>query len=598
MIGLGLRLPRPQTSAEWRFLGALARGAPALAVLWWALVVLRGALPAAMTIAMGLLVGAVAAHEPLGPPLVAVGVVFVAINALSPIHDAVGANLGARTSSWLHDRLLEACVRPPGIAHLERPDLADQLASARDFDLGITAPSLTVSMPRIGSGFAELASGAAQAAVLGAYRWWAGLLVGGAWLATHFLLRDSSVWRSWADESVVTEQRHVDYAYRLAVDAPAAKEVRLFGLDRWVVDRFASRRLRMVEALFEARRLRLGPMRWGLLAVLGANAIVLWTLTGDALAGHVGLGPLVAFVQAAVGASSLAFGEVDWWFRQSAQPVPKVLDLAARMRPVGRLAPGSRPAGALPARSIEFRGVRFAYGPASAPILDGFDLTIPAGTSLAIVGPNGAGKTTLAKLLCRLYDPQAGAILVDGLDLRELEPDGWRARLAAVFQDFVRYELSLRDNVAPAGAPDPHIRAALDQARAADLAGLDTVLSRAYAGGTDLSGGQWQRIAIARAVCAVRTGAGVVLLDEPTAQLDARGEAEVFDRILEAARGCTTILISHRFSTVRHVDRICVLRAGRVVELGPHDELMALGGHYRTMFELQASRFVEHADAG
>src|SRR5262249_46690787 len=195
------------------------------------------------------------------------------------------------------------------------------------------------------------------------------------------------------------------------------------------------------------------------------------------------------------------------------------------------------------------------------------------------------------KLLCRLYDPQAGAIEVDGVDLRALDLDGWRSRVAAVFQDFIRFELPLRDNVAPAGAPDDVIRAALADAGAAGLADLDTVLSRGYEGGTDFSGGQWQRVALARGLCAVRQGAGIVLLDEPTAQLDVRGEAEIFDRILAATRHATTILISHRFSTVRHADRICVLEGGRVVELGTHDELMAAGGRYRTMFDLQASRF-------
>jgi ATP-binding cassette, subfamily B, bacterial len=224
-------------------------------------------------------------------------------------------------------------------------------------------------------------------------------------------------------------------------------------------------------------------------------------------------------------------------------------------------------------------------------VLDGFDLTIPAGSSLAIVGQNGAGKTTLAKLLCRLYDPQGGAVEADGIDLRDLDLDSWRRRLTAVFQDFVRYELPLRDNVAPTGAPDDVVRAALDDAGAGGLRDLSTVLARGYEGGTELSGGQWQRVALARALSALRLGAGVVLLDEPTAQLDVRGEAEIFDRILAATRDCTTILISHRFSTVRHVDRVCVLEHGRVVELGSHDELMALGGRYRTMFDLQASRF-------
>jgi ABC-type multidrug transport system fused ATPase/permease subunit len=207
------------------------------------------------------------------------------------------------------------------------------------------------------------------------------------------------------------------------------------------------------------------------------------------------------------------------------------------------------------------------------------------------VGQNGAGKTTIAKLLCRLYDPQSGAITVDGIDLRAFDLASWRSRVTAVFQDFLCLELPLRDNVAPAGAPEDVVCAALESAGAANLATLDTILARGYTGGTDLSGGQWQRIALARALASVSLGAGVVLLDEPTAQLDVRGEAEIFDRLLAATRQCTTILISHRFSTVRHADRICVLEQGRVVDLGTHDELMALGGRYRTMFDLQAQRF-------
>jgi ABC-type multidrug transport system fused ATPase/permease subunit len=268
------------------------------------------------------------------------------------------------------------------------------------------------------------------------------------------------------------------------------------------------------------------------------------------------------------------------------------------MAPAGALPAGTRSAVGLPARDIRFRNVTFAYPGGGPPVLDGFDLTIPAGSSLAIVGQNGAGKTTLAKLLCRLYDPSAGAIEIDGIDLRELRLDEWRARLTAVFQDFVRIELSMRDNVAPRGATDDVVRRALEAAGAARLAELETVLARGYDGGTDLSGGQWQRVALARALAAVELGAGVVLLDEPTAQLDVRGEAAIFDRMLAATRHCTTILVSHRFSTVRHADRICVLEGGRVVELGSHDELVARGGRYRTMFDLQAQRFVEQDEEG
>ena len=291
----------------------------------------------------------------------------------------------------------------------------------------------------------------------------------------------------------------------------------------------------------------------------------------------------------------IAFGGLNWALDGASAPVAAVLRLEPAMGPAGALPSGKRSAAGMPAPGIHFRDLTFAY-PGGKPVLEGFDLTIPAGSSLAIVGQNGAGKTTLAKLLCRLYDPQAGAIEIDGVDVRELDLDSWRSRLTAVFQDFTRFELPLRDNVAPAGAPEAVVRAALESAGAGDLAALDTVLVKGYEGGTDLSGGQWQRVALARALCAVQLGASLVLLDEPTAQLDVRGEAEIFDRILAASRRGTTILISHRFSTVRHADRICVLEHGKVIELGTHDELMAKGGRYRTMFDLQAQRFTATED--
>jgi ATP-binding cassette, subfamily B, bacterial len=322
----------------------------------------------------------------------------------------------------------------------------------------------------------------------------------------------------------------------------------------------------------------------------------MWSLAGALNSGRIELGAFVIFAQCAVGSSLIAFGGLNWALDGASAPVDAVLRLESAMAAAGALPSGNRAAGGLPAREIRFRDLTFAYpSGGSAPVLQGFDLTIPAGSSLAIVGQNGAGKTTLAKLLCRLYDPQAGAIEIDGVDLRALDLDAWRSRVAAVFQDFIRFELPLRDNVAPGRSPetveDSAVTAALAEAGAADLAGLDTVLARGYQGGTDLSGGQWQRVALARALYAVRRGAGLVLLDEPTAQLDVRGEAEIFDRLLAATRHCTTILISHRFSTVRHADRICVLEHGRVIELGSHQELMALGGRYRTMFDLQAQRF-------
>jgi ATP-binding cassette, subfamily B, bacterial len=325
---------------------------------------------------------------------------------------------------------------------------------------------------------------------------------------------------------------------------------------------------------------------------------VFWLLACAVARGGITLGEAVVYVQSAIGVSMIAFGGFSWALDGASAPVAAVLRLEPAMRPAGALKSGRRRAVGMPAHEIRLRDVTFAYpagaplpGSAASPVLEHFDLAIPAGSSLAIVGQNGAGKTTIAKLLCRLYDPQSGTIEIDGVDMRELDLDSWRSRVTAVFQDFIRFELPLRDNVAPAGAPAEVVRAALESAGAANLASLDTVLARGYDGGTDLSGGQWQRVALARALAAVTLGAGVVLLDEPTAQLDVRGEAEIFDRLLAATRHCTTILISHRFSTVRHADRICVLERGRVIELGTHDELMALAGRYRTMFDLQAQRF-------
>ena len=576
---------------EWRFFGVLPKADRSLAIAWWVVLVLRGVLPAGFAIAMGTLVGAVQRGGDLNGPLVVTGVVFVLLQILNPIHTAISANLGDRTAAWLYDRVTDACVDPPGMGHLEDPKLTADLTVAREFDLGMTGPPLSLGMDFIAGGLVEMLAGLASAAVLFGYAWWAPLVLGGAWLSTHWLLKESAIWRDRNTDEVRAAQRDAEYAYRLAVDPPAAKELRLFGLAGWTIERFIARRTTLHELQYQATRLRERSVLTSLVVVAAANVVVFWSLADAVDGARLDLGSVVVYAQAAIGASMIAFGGLNWALDGSAAPVAAVMRLEPEMAPAGALASGDRSATGMPAHELRFRDVSFAYPTTDDPVLRGFDVTIPAGSSLAIVGQNGAGKTTLAKLLCRLYDPVSGAIEVDGVDVRDLDLASWRSRVTAVFQDFVRFELSLRDNVAPNGAPDDVILAALHEAGADDLASLDTVLAKGYANGTDLSGGQWQRIALARALCAVQLGAGVVLLDEPTAQLDVRGEAEIFDRILAATRSCTTILISHRFSTVRHADRICVLENGRVIELGTHDELMALGGRYHTMFELQAQRF-------
>ncbi|MCB0998542.1 MAG: ABC transporter ATP-binding protein [Acidimicrobiales bacterium] len=585
---------RLRSRQEWRFFTALHRAAPARNLAWWVLVVTRGIVPAVVSVGFGWLVASIEDGDPLAGPLALTGTMFTLSMVLHPLHQLVSAGLGDRMANHLYDRLLVASLEPDGLGHLERPELTADLTMARDFDLGMMGPPLSVSMDFLANGLVQVVVGIAASTLLFGFAWWAPFVMLGAWGSTHWLLRESAVWRDRNTDEVRRAQRHADYAYRLAVDAAPAKELRLFGLAGWVIERFVGARTTLYDLQFQATRLREKSVLGALAIVSTANVAVFWLIAQQAVDGDRSTGAVVVFVQAAIGVSALAFGGLSWALDGAASPVMALERLEAAVGPAGALAPGrglDREPGAV---ELRFRDVAFAYDEGRR-VLDGIDLHVPAGSSIAIVGVNGAGKTTLAKLLCRLYDPVSGTIEVDGVPLTDLDPRRWRRHVTAVFQDFVRFELSLRDNVAPDGADDTVIREALAEAGASHLAGgdLDTVLSKGYPDGTDLSGGQWQRIALARALCAVKTGAGLLLLDEPTAQLDVRGEAEIFDRVLSAARDATVVLISHRFSTVRLADRICVVEHGRVVELGTHDELMATGGRYRSMFDLQASRFAD-----
>ncbi|MFI9385824.1 ABC transporter ATP-binding protein [Kutzneria sp. NPDC052558] len=561
------------------FVRALWRAHRGLAAAWWLLAVAQAVLPALFAYEVGALI---AAADPTAS-LIALGMVFLLMQVLAPVHGQVSTNLGDHLSSRLQDRLLTATTGPPGIAHLESRELAGQLAVARDFDQGISGPPLALSMGMIAGSLVEALAGLGQAVLLATFHWWAGALLAAAWLATHWLLRDSSSWDRDTPE-VQHAQRRAEYTYRLAVDPPAGKEIRLFGLSDWTVRQFVHNRQKLVDLRWQATQLRRRGVGWTLTTLIAANGLVFWALAAD---NGLGLGQRAAFAQAAIGTATIAFGGLNWALPPAIEAVRAAGRLEATMARAGGLPAGER---RTTGTDLRLRNVSFSYPNADRPVLDGLDLTIPAGASLAVVGLNGAGKTTLVKLICRLYDPTHGTVEADGVDLRDLDIEDWRSNVTAVFQDFIRYQLPLRENVAPNGASTEDITLAL-KATGAEFTDLDTVLAKGYDGGTDLSGGQWQRIALARALCATRQGAGIVVLDEPTAQLDVRGETEAFTRFLRETRGCTTILVSHRFGTVRQADRICVLDDGKVAELGSHDELMAANGKYRTMFDLQAARY-------
>lgn len=367
------------------------------------------------------------------------------------------------------------------------------------------------------------------------------------------------------------QRRRRDYYRDLITSGGAGKEIRVFGLLPWLRARYRAHALDAVLPVWSSRRrniygayLLASPIWLALAAVTTVGA------ARAAASGSLTLGELVYVLQGIVLVGALgAFIEgADHETEHGLRAFTGLERLERRVATEAWQGEGAADPAGTPRREIRFERVSFAYGNGGPAVLRELDLTIEAGRSLAIVGLNGAGKTTLVKLLARLYEPQSGRITIDGRDLAEYSVRGWRRRLAAIFQDFVHYDFSVRDNVGFGAIEvmddDSRIRSALDRAGALEFVdglphGLETTLSREYADGAELSGGQWQRIALARALMAVEGGASVLVLDEPTANLDVRAEAAFFDRFLELTRGLTTILISHRFSTVRRAERIVVL---------------------------------------
>ncbi|PWI41916.1 ATP-binding cassette domain-containing protein [Streptomyces sp. ICBB 8177] len=594
--------------AAWRMLWSASR---TLSLAALALLAADAVLPSLTLVAMGWATGRIPAAvthgvaSPAGHALLWSLTLAACCFALSmlrgPAQDVVSAAARARLTAALQERLVRAVSAPAGIAHLEDPEVLDRLASAQGEVVGQQPADAPITLlQQMGSRLGGLVA----CGVLSTYRWWLGLALLAAWLVVRQPLRALVRSRVGTYRRASRPLRRCWYFLGLAWRPQWAKEVRVFGLGEWVVSE-ASRLYTeaMRPSWRSVARLNLRVALCALL-VLAAYGLGAGTLAWDAYHHEVPLRTLATMLPMLL--ATMPVGSVtatDFSLEGMLSALPDLDRLEADLGSAETDATGDqdlRDADGLPREAIRLEGLAFRYPGAEHDVLHDLDLELPAGRSLALVGVNGAGKTTLVALLARLREPTGGRITVDGTDLTGLDARSWQHQLAVVFQDFTRYPLTVAENVSLSlrgDPPDPGALArAAERAGAAELiAGLprgwDTVLSPHYTGGTDLSGGQWQRLALARALYAVERGARVLVLDEPTAQLDVRAEAAFYDRFLAITEGTTSVIISHRFSTVRRADRIAVLDGGRITETGSQDELLAAGGQYAELFHSQAARF-------
>ncbi|MEN3272817.1 MAG: ATP-binding cassette, subfamily bacterial, partial [Actinomycetota bacterium] len=562
----------------------LAHSSKSLAICLGIDVVLQAVLPILVLVVLGRMVSDIpgtvldgwdsAAGSRLEVSLVLVGVAFFGAMLTTPFHDWLAAAIKSRLTFAMQTRLMTAVSQPIGIAHLEDPAVLDRVALANGTLMSFypaDAPAVLALV--IGRRLTWIAG----CFVVGAFRWWLGVALFLVWQLTRRPILQTIKDHVAAFGGNAAVMRRADYFHTLATKPAAAKELRVFGLGRWVIDRY---RVHWAEGMAELWRIRSGTFvttAWvGLILVsvyVGACGVIAKaSYDGDISLSTVAVLLPVLFLT--MNGGTVGFDDISLEWQLSAVPELDALEADLEARRVALR--GSAPAEGKPADAVRFERVSFQYPGSSSSVFDGLDLEIAAGSSTAIVGANGAGKTTLVKLLARLHDPTGGVITVDGQPLDELDAAAWQRKVAVVFQDFIHLPLTAAENVGLGSVE--HLSDREGIAACAERAGIRayieslpdgwaTPLSRQLSGGADLSGGQWQRLALARALFAARHGASVLVLDEPTSWLDVRGEAEFFERFLEITEGLTTIVISHRFSTVRLADQICVVRDGRAAEI-------------------------------
>jgi ATP-binding cassette subfamily B protein len=410
---------------------------------------------------------------------------------------------------------------------------------------------------------------------------------------SHFAFRGYTL-----AHSLTPIRRELDYLRIVGSGKESAKEVKMFGLGGFLQNRYGALTDGIIRKNRELTRKRLW---WGsALAIIGSMgyyacfAYLVWRT----LLGEISVGTLTFLAGAIAGSSAQLQGVFSLFSSISDQALflTDLVDFLA-VKPRIQSKPNAIPAPRPIREGFEFRDVSFHYPGSTRPVLDHLNFRIEPGEHIALVGENGQGKTTLVKLMARLYDPSSGAILLDGVDLREYKVEDLQREIGVIFQDFVRYDMAARMNIGVGRIEqtddDESLWAAAKKSRADRTlerleGGLDQMLGRRFEGGVDLSGGEWQKFALARAYL---RNAQVLILDEPTASLDAVAESEVFARFADLARNSTAILISHRFSTVRKAGRIVVLEGGRIREQGTHDQLVTIRGRYARLFELQAANY-------